>query len=128
MKVTIGIPVFNCEAWVATAIHSALEQTWPDKGIIVVDDGSTDRSAEICRSFGSRIRFVQQPNPGGNAARNLQAFFGGLDSISRRGRLPQTRQNPFPLGLVRIFLETPMFLCSSTIIETWKGGKVANQT
>jgi cellulose synthase/poly-beta-1,6-N-acetylglucosamine synthase-like glycosyltransferase len=47
---------------VATAIQSALEQTWPDKEIIVVNDGSTDRSADICKSFGSRILFVQQPN------------------------------------------------------------------
>src|SRR6266478_3943573 len=70
MKITIGIPVFNCETWVATAIQSALEQTWPDKEIIVVDDGSTDGSADICKSFGSRILFVQQPNRGGNAARN----------------------------------------------------------
>jgi cellulose synthase/poly-beta-1,6-N-acetylglucosamine synthase-like glycosyltransferase len=59
MKVTIGIPVFNCETWVANAIQSALEQTWPDKEIIVVDDGSTDRSGDICKSFGSRILFVQ---------------------------------------------------------------------
>jgi Glycosyl transferase family 2 len=73
MKVTICIPVFNCETWVATAIRSALEQTWPDKEIIVVDDGSTDRSAEICQSFGDRIRFVRQPNQGGNAARNRAA-------------------------------------------------------
>src|SRR5882762_5018929 len=70
MKVTIGIPVFNCERWVATAIQSALEQTWPDKEIIVVDDGSTDRSGDICKSFGSRILLVQQPNRGGKAARN----------------------------------------------------------
>src|ERR1700704_4579340 len=70
MKVTIGIPVFNCEMWVATAIQSAFDQTLPDKEIIVVDDGSTDRSADICKSFGSRILFVKQPNRGGNAARN----------------------------------------------------------
>jgi glycosyltransferase involved in cell wall biosynthesis len=55
MKVTIGIPLFNCETWVATAIQSALDQTWPDKEIIVVDDGSTDRSGDICKSGFARL-------------------------------------------------------------------------
>jgi glycosyltransferase involved in cell wall biosynthesis len=70
MKVTIGIPVYNCERWVRTAIQSALDQTWSAKELIVVDDGSTDATPEICASFGDRIKFVQQNHRGGNAARN----------------------------------------------------------
>ena len=68
--VSILIPCFNAEQWIAQAIQSALDQTWPKKEIIVVDDGSTDRSLEIVRQFDSRIRWETGPNRGGNVARN----------------------------------------------------------
>jgi Glycosyl transferase family 2 len=70
MKVTIGIPVYNCERWIKEAIISALNQTWQDKEIIVVDDASTDQTAALCRSFGERIRYIRQAKLGGNVARN----------------------------------------------------------
>jgi glycosyltransferase involved in cell wall biosynthesis len=65
------IPCFNREAFVGEAIESALAQDWPRKEVIVVDDGSTDGSAEVCRKFGASIVFVQQENRGVSAARNL---------------------------------------------------------
>jgi len=68
--VSILIPCFNAERWVAQAIESALAQTWPHKEVIVVDDGSTDGSLDIIKSFGDRIRWEAGPNRGGNAARN----------------------------------------------------------
>jgi len=70
VKVSILIPCFNAERWVAQAIMSALAQTWPAKEIIVVDDGSTDGSLDVIKSFGDRIRWETGPNRGGNAARN----------------------------------------------------------
>jgi glycosyltransferase involved in cell wall biosynthesis len=69
--VSIGIPCYNSARWLAQAIESALSQTWPEKEVIVVDDGSTDNSAEVARSFGDRIQFFQTENRGGNHARNL---------------------------------------------------------
>jgi glycosyltransferase involved in cell wall biosynthesis len=68
--VSILIPCFNAERWVAPAIESALAQTWPDKEVIVVDDGSTDCSLDVIRQFDGRIRWESGPNRGGNAARN----------------------------------------------------------
>src|SRR5713226_1866991 len=68
--VSILIPVYNAEGFVAEAIQSALDQTWPAKEIIAVDDGSTDRSLEILKSFGLRIRVIEQENRGASAARN----------------------------------------------------------
>jgi glycosyltransferase involved in cell wall biosynthesis len=69
-SVSILIPCFNAERWVAGAIQSALEQTHENKEVIVVNDGSTDRSLKIIKSFGNRIRWESGPNRGGNHARN----------------------------------------------------------
>jgi asparagine synthase (glutamine-hydrolysing) len=68
--VSIAIPCHNAGQWIAHAIRSALEQTWPNKEIIVVDDGSTDDSLDVIRTFGDAIWFESGPNRGGNAARN----------------------------------------------------------
>src|SRR6266404_9870917 len=68
--VSIIIPVYNTEAFVADAIQSVLDQTWPAKEIIAVDDGSTDRSAEVLKSFAPRIKVIEQENRGASAARN----------------------------------------------------------
>ena len=70
MLVSILIPCHNAERWIAQCIESALGQTWPDKEVIVVDDGSTDGSLAIIQSFGDRIRVESGPNCGGNVARN----------------------------------------------------------
>ena len=71
VKVSIIVPCFNAEPWIAQTINSCLSQTHPSFEVIVIDDGSTDRSASIVRAFGDRVRLVQTPNRGGNAARNL---------------------------------------------------------
>jgi len=68
--VSILIPAFNAEGTIAATIQSAISQSWHPKEIIVVDDGSTDKTAEVARSFGSRVRFVSCSNQGASAARN----------------------------------------------------------
>ena len=52
MKITIGIPCYNAERWIAQAIQSALDQRDVDVQVIVVDDGSTDGSVGIAKNFG----------------------------------------------------------------------------
>ena len=68
--VSIIIPCYNIEQWISEAIQSALDQSWPNKEIIVIDDGSTDGSLEQIKRFGARIRAETGPNGGGSAARN----------------------------------------------------------
>jgi glycosyltransferase involved in cell wall biosynthesis len=69
--VSILIPAFNAQAWIADAIESAIGQTWPRKEIIVVDDGSTDQTLKLARQFASRVvAVVTQKNQGASAARN----------------------------------------------------------
>lgn len=68
---TIVIPVYNGETTLAAALDSALAQNFSDFEVIVVDDGSTDATAEIVRSYNDeRLRIHTQPNGGLNAARN----------------------------------------------------------
>jgi len=64
------IPAYNAETFLSRAIESVLAQTFPSREIIVVDDGSTDRTADVAASFGDRIRYVPQDNAGAAAARN----------------------------------------------------------
>jgi len=69
--VSILIPAYNAEKWVGAAIASALGQTWRHKEIIVVDDGSTDRTLAVAREFESKgVCVMTQPNQGAAAARN----------------------------------------------------------
>ena len=68
--VSILIPCYNAERWIAQAIDSALSQTYPSIEVIVVDDGSSDRSLEIIQSYSGQIRWETQPNQGGNVTRN----------------------------------------------------------
>src|SRR5215469_13389906 len=69
--VSIIIPAYNAEEWIAEAIQSAVAQTWPRKEIILVDDGSRDRTAEVARRFASKeVAVVSTPNQGAAAARN----------------------------------------------------------
>ncbi|MGJ5813867.1 glycosyltransferase family 2 protein [Paludibaculum fermentans] len=69
--VSILIPAFNAEAWIADAIKSAIAQSWSRKEIIIVDDGSSDCTLTIARRFESdSIHVVTQTNRGAAAARN----------------------------------------------------------
>ena len=68
--VSVVIPCYNAEPWIAEAIGSALTQTHSPVEVIVIDDGSTDRSLEVIKSFGGQIRWEAGPNRGGDRARN----------------------------------------------------------
>jgi glycosyltransferase involved in cell wall biosynthesis len=69
--ISILIPAFNAQEWIADTLRSAIGQTWERKEIIVVDDGSSDQTLAIARQFESAIvQVVTQPNQGAAAARN----------------------------------------------------------
>lgn len=85
-RVSVVIPTYNHREFVGQAIRSALEQTYVDLEIIVVDDGSQDGTREEVERFGDRIRYVWQENRGLSGARNTGIlasrgeFIGLLDS------------------------------------------------
>jgi glycosyltransferase involved in cell wall biosynthesis len=64
------VPVFNGELYLREALDSALQQTYQRLEIIAVDDGSTDRTADILTTYADRVRALRQSNAGPAAARN----------------------------------------------------------
>jgi len=69
--VSIIIPVYNSELYLAETIQSALNQTWLNKEVIIVDDGSTDRSLFVAEGFTSdNVKIFSQTNGGASSARN----------------------------------------------------------
>jgi glycosyltransferase involved in cell wall biosynthesis len=69
-RVSVVIPTYNYARYVPEAVDSVLAQSFEELEVIVVDDGSTDQTAEILRSFGEQIRNIRQEHRGLSAARN----------------------------------------------------------
>ena len=69
--VSVILPVYNREAWVARAIESVLAQTYEPLELIVVDDGSTDGTRQVLERFNDEIVILEQPHGGAYVARNL---------------------------------------------------------
>ena len=78
--VSIIITNYNYEKFLPRAIDSALQQTYPVKQIIVVDDGSTDNSRKIINQYGNQITPVFQENRGATSATNT-GFFASRGEI-----------------------------------------------
>ena len=72
-KITVIVPVYNVDPFLERALKSLTEQTYTDLQILLIDDGSTDKSGEICEEWSKkdeRIQCVHQENSGVSAARN----------------------------------------------------------
>ncbi len=79
-KITVIVPVYNVENYLRKCLDSIMAQTYKNIEIIVVNDGSTDTSGEICKEFSGmdhRIIYIEQENAGLSAARNT-----GLNNMS----------------------------------------------
>ena len=69
--ISILIPAYNAAATLAESVECAIGQSWPHLEIIVVDDGSTDATAEVAQRYaGAGVRLLLQQNAGASAARN----------------------------------------------------------
>ena len=81
-RVSVVVPAFNSERYLAEAVESALGQTHPPFEVIVVDDGSSDGTAEAAAAFGERIRYERQPNAGIGGARNTGVELASGDHLA----------------------------------------------
>lgn len=69
-RVSVVIPAYNSEKHLAETLRSALGSSVGDLEVVVVDDGSTDRTAELAAGFGPRVRVMSQANAGMSVSRN----------------------------------------------------------
>ena len=83
VQVSVIIPAYNCAHFLPEAVDSIRRQNHPALEIVIVNDGSTDATAEVAASFGDRVRCVHQANGGCAAARNagLEAARGEFVSF-----------------------------------------------
>ena len=90
------IPAYNSGPWIAETIKSALNETWPSKEIIIVDDGFRDDTLAIARRVASRdVTGISQENQGASAARNIGSSFAReINPMAGRRRPSRARQNP----------------------------------
>lgn len=70
IRISVVIPAYNAGAYIARTIQSVLNQTSPPDEIIVVDDGSSDNTVEVVRTFGEKVILISQDNAGASVARN----------------------------------------------------------
>ena len=73
MKISIIIPVYNTESTLDRCLESVLRQTMSDDEVLLIDDGSTDRSPQLCEEWARRdprVRTIHQSNGGLSQARN----------------------------------------------------------
>lgn len=77
-RISVAMPAYQAEPWIGEALESVLDQSAPPDEVVVVDDGSTDATPDVARSFGEPVRVVRQQNTGPSGAYN-RAF---LESTS----------------------------------------------
>jgi len=114
--VSILIPCYNAEKWLKQTIDSALSQAWPNKEIIIVDDGSTDHSLKIAKQYESvKVKVISQENRGGSAARNNAYKYAqgdyiqwlDADDILAPDKIERQMKASERLGNSRILLSSP---------------------
>ena len=72
-KISIIVPVYNIDKYLEKSVDSLINQTYKNLEIILIDDGSSDNSPQICDDFAkkdSRVKVIHQKNKGVSAARN----------------------------------------------------------
>ena len=86
-KVSVIIPVYNDEKYLMDCVNSVLNQTYQNLEVILINDGSTDRSAALCeqlRAQDSRVRVLHKPNGGVGDSRNAGLAMATGELIDRK--------------------------------------------
>ena len=131
--ITAAIPVRDGEAYLAEAIESVLAQSRPCDQVVVVDNGSTDRSAEIAAGFGPVVEVVAEPRPGIGPARNAVlraargdylAFLDADDLWAREKTAVQLAAFEAEPRLQLVFGHVRQFVSSDLVDEDSEGLRV----
>lgn len=124
--ISVIIPVYNNEIQVGAAVAGVLSQSYRNTEVVVVNDGSTDRTAAVLAGFGDLIRVIDQPNAGVSAARNAGAAaasadylaFVDADDIPLPGYLAAMMESLQTSGPGQWWVYTQAYFLSSTGIDT----------
>jgi glycosyltransferase involved in cell wall biosynthesis len=124
--VSVVFAAYNAQHTLAAAVESALAQTYPYMEVVVVDDGSTDGTADVIRRFGNRVRAAWQPNAGLANARNLGCRLarGELLALMDADDLCSPERIAWQVQVFRRFPET--ILCGSDFSAFAEGGEVSS--
>lgn len=79
IQISVIITAYNLERYIGESIESVLKQTHTPDEIIVIDDGSTDKTADVVKKFGNQVIYHHQKNGGASSARNA-----GIKNVSGR--------------------------------------------
>src|SRR5271167_3133227 len=80
-RVSVIIPTYNYGSFLADCVNSVFGQSEKSLEIIIVDDGSTDNTSDVVKSFGSRVKYILQENKGLSAARNTGLKYASGDFV-----------------------------------------------
>lgn len=124
--VSVVIPAYNAARTLAQALDSVRAQTYPNIEIIVVNDGSTDTTAEVLRAYGENLRSINQANGGLPKARNVgcQSARGEYIALMDADDLCAPERIAIQVEVMRSFPE--VVLCSSDFAAFNQHGLVAN--
>jgi glycosyltransferase involved in cell wall biosynthesis len=112
-KVSVLIPCYNAEKYVGETLESVFRQTWPEIEVVVVDDGSTDRSAGVIQSFARpNLRLIQQANRGQTAALNVCCAHATGDFVQYLDADDLIEPDKIALQMARLG-EAPLCIASS---------------
>ena len=117
--VSIIIPNYNHSRFLGDAIHSALVQTYPNKEIIIVDDGSTDNCREVVDRFGSRVHYIWQNNQGLAGARNtgIRVSNGELIGLLDADDMWKPSYLEEMIGLAQNYPDAAAYYCQTNCID-----------
>lgn len=114
---SVVIPAFNAARWIRHAINSVLVQTHPLRQVVVVDDGSTDRTADLLGSFGDRVLVVRQNNQGVASARNAGAALTDSTHLAFLDADDVWESDKIALQMARFAAEPELVMVQCGVVE-----------
>lgn len=113
------VPVYNGARFLGEALDSILAQTLPPDEIIVVDDGSTDATAEVAGAYAQRVSYVRQHNAGPASARNTGLRLARGDFLSFLDADDLWRQDKLALQMRALESNPEAGICISYVQNFW---------
>jgi glycosyltransferase involved in cell wall biosynthesis len=121
LHVSCIVTAYNSERWLADAIDSVLAQTYPDRDVVVVDDGSDDATLEVARNFGPAVRIVETANLGTAEARNAGLANSAGDLVAFLDADDRWRPGKVARQVERFEERADLAICTGMVETFWDG-------